>query len=390
MTKDSLRSFSVRVMADGAVILVQTSVPLLALKFGASPVLLGVIGWAAMAVRLPFCLAAGSLSDRYGRKIVAVPAAVLFVLASAGVGFSQSNLALLVFYTLLMVANGTFHPPLQSFIGDISARGQLARNVGASNFGWVGGIALTIFALGWLVDKSLRLPPFIAAVFSIVALVIMVTWRKPQDIKPDVDSNSTPPPAANPRVLLASRIGHFLGFTGFAIIVILFPKLGQYLGWTDKAIAQTVAAMRGGVALGILAANLYPWWRGKFWPQPLAQALMLLFGIIGALSSRQLVLSIAFCGVGATLGIAYTSAMYHGLSGRLKMGKNSGIHESLVSLANITGCLIGGVLAQAFTPRAPFVFFCVLVAFGLVATAAVRYTADRSAARTACKTPLVP
>jgi MFS family permease len=101
---------------------------------------------------------------------------------------------------------------------------------------------------------------------------------------------------------------------------------------------------------------------------------MLLFAMVMAITSRKAVFALAFLGVGAALGIAYTSAMYHGLSARRKRGRNSGIHEALVSAASITGCLFGGILAQLFTTRAPFVLFGVLVGLGLVATAVVRCT----------------
>ncbi len=58
LNTDKFYSFLVRATADATMVLVQTAVPLLALKYGASPIMLGAMGWAPMVLRLAFSLAA--------------------------------------------------------------------------------------------------------------------------------------------------------------------------------------------------------------------------------------------------------------------------------------------------------------------------------------------
>ncbi len=369
--KIRLHAFFVRTTADASMVLIQTAVPLLALRFGAGAVLLGAMGWVPMALRLPFSLSSGPLSEKVGRKTIAVPAVCVMALAAAAIGFSRSNVLVLLFFVLFTAADGAFRPAIQSFIGDISERGQLTSNLAAFNLGWGGGIAVTVFVLAWLVSIALDLPVYIGAGSCALTALLVILWRKKAGKEPVAQSNETSSPGCDPRVLLASRLTLLAGYVGFGAIRILFPKLGQHLGWTDREIAATTAYFLGGVGLGLLATNLRPWWRGRFWPQLVSQGLMLISGIVAAFTPSPIVLDMAFFAVGAVLALANTSALYHGLSWLNQRGKNTGIHEGLISGGVVVGCLIGGVLAQRFSPRAPFVLFGAFTALCLLVSAGV-------------------
>jgi MFS family permease len=158
--------------------------------------------------------------------------------------------------------------------------------------------------------------------------------------------------------LLIARMGHFLGFFGWGIIAMLFPRLGRSLGWSDPAIAYVIAFLMIGQSAGILLANASPWWRGKLWPQFAAQGLMLLCAIVISITSVPVVFESAFVILGIVISVAYTAALYHGMSARKALGKNTGIHESLIAAGNISGCLIGGIAARmTHSLRAPYVAF---------------------------------
>ena len=68
-------SFAVPACMDGMIGLVQTALPLLAIRFGATPWFLGMLGWTAQGVRLPCTIGAGVLSEKIGRTRVIIPAA---------------------------------------------------------------------------------------------------------------------------------------------------------------------------------------------------------------------------------------------------------------------------------------------------------------------------
>jgi MFS family permease len=358
---------------DGALALVQTAMPLLALRLGATSMLLGTIGWVAQAIRLPVCLTAGHLSEKVGRTRIIVPAACVFVIGCILFGHARSNLQVIVLYAMVMTAIGWFYPPLQALIGDVSERGQLTKNLGAFNIGWCVGGAVMGVAARWMVGAGLPVAFYAAAAAGVAALSLVLLWRRgtrgPVAHKPE-EADQPAAPDDDGTLLLIARMGHFTGFFGYATIRILFPKLARSgLHWSETTIATAVAMVLVGQAAGILAANVSPWWRGKLWPQMMAQAVMLASGVVIALSASPIILGAAFLAVGGSLAIAYTAALYHGLSSRKDRGRNTGIHEALVAAGGISGCLIGGLVAQRISLTAPYHLLAGLAGSCLVVSA---------------------
>lgn len=368
-----LHFFLIRATSDAGFGMGQAVVPLLALKFGATAMMLGTIGWVAMAIRFPFCLTAGRLSERFGRKAVSIPAAFILMLSLLGLTIAPSLVWVLIFYTVCAVCNGIFYPPVMALIGDVSPRGTLRKNLAIFNLGWCGGLASVAFVLAWLVGIGIKTPFYVSAglLFVTTMLVIFLPSDK---VQTEPDEEDTAPTGCDPRILIISRMGHFIGFVSLSVIRILYPKLGESLGWTDKQIAWTTAFLLGGLAAGLLVSNLGSWWRNRLWPQIAAQTIMFLAAGVAVMTSTREVFAVAFAIIGVAFGVANTSALYHGLSGRRERGKNTGIHEALVSAANIAGCLIGGLLAKAFDdPRAPLYWLCTLAGLAIAASLIVYY-----------------
>ncbi len=131
---------------DGSLSLVQTAMPLLAVRLGATAMTLGTISLAAQTVRLPICFTSGRISERVGRKTLIVPAACAITLAYVLFARAQSTAQIVLLYTLTLASIGAFYPSLQAMIGDVSGRGQLTKNLGAFNIGWCVGGGLAALA----------------------------------------------------------------------------------------------------------------------------------------------------------------------------------------------------------------------------------------------------
>ncbi len=355
---------------DGALALVQTAMPLLALRLGADPITLGSIGWIAQAVRLPICFTSGHLSEKLGRATIIVPAAGLIALASIGLAFAGSNLQVILYYTISLAAIGAFYPPLQAMIGDVSRRGELTKNLGAFNIGWCIGGSIAALGAGWLVRLGLSAAFYTACGGFVTAGLLVMAWRRRQtkQIRTQVEE-ATPAAQDTGPLLTIARMGHFMGFFGYAIVRILFPQVGKSMGWSESTIALVVAWILVGQATGMLAANASPWWRGKLWPQVGAQSLMLVSALVAWRAVSPIVLGASFFCIGLSLSTAYTAALYHGLSSRANRGRNTGIHEGIVAAGGISGSLLGGVTAQMISLRAPYIIMACLAICCLTATA---------------------
>jgi len=369
VTRTRAFCFAVPALMDGALQLAQVALPLLAIRFGASALFLGMMRSTAQAVRLPFCFGSGMLSDRVGRTRVIIPAVSLAFLACLGFAAARNNAQLLVLYVLLMVSIGAFYPALQAFIGDHSPKGELRKNLSWFNVGWTIGGSVCALVSGYLLAAKQVLPFTISAFMVLIVIQVLIRWAQlpvvgsgaPNDAGVRADDGPGP-------LLLISRIGHFLGFFGFSMTMSLFPKLGVELGMSEGTIGVVVGMALVGQAIGIFLSSAGPWWRGKLWPQLLAQGMAAASGVIVYFAVSRLLFSAAFLLQGISLGIAYTGALYYGLQARTNMGRNTGIHESLVAGGNISGAFLGGLAAQLISLRAPYVLFAGLAVLAIAAS----------------------
>lgn len=361
-------SFAIPALMDGMLGMVQVAIPLLAIRFGATAWFLGMLGWTAQGVRFPVTLSAGALSERIGRTRVIIPAAFLAALACVGLALARNNNEVLIAYILLMAAIGAFYPALQAFIGDQSPQGELRKNLSAFNIGWTSGGAICGLLGGYLLAAGRALPFSIGTVLAVGSMIFVFAWAHSAvgTMHAAEDAETQPATAGPGPLLFIARTGHFLGFFGYAVARSLFPKLGVELGFSEGEIGVLVGLLIVGQALGIFIASAGPWWRGKLWPQILAQGMAMASGLLVFATSSKLLFAAAFLTQGIALSIAYTAALYYGLQARTNMGRNTGIHESLVAAGNIIGSFIGGAVAQFISLRAPYLTFAGLSLLAII------------------------
>lgn len=362
-------SFAIPAFMDGTLGLVQTALPLLAIRFGASAWFLGMLGWTAQTVRLPFCFGSGTLSDKIGRTRVIYPAAGAVVLACIGFALAKNNTQLLLLYILIMSAIGAFYPALQAFVGDHSPQGELRKNLSWFNVGWTVGGSICALSAGYLLAAGRLLPFAIGAVMAFIVIQLVFFWSRTPAARNSEAEDAVSQTVIGPGpLLLISRMGHFLSFFGLALVKNIFPKLGTDLGMSEGTIGVLVGTTLVGQAAGIFASSAGPWWRGKLWPQILAQAMALAAGLMAFTSRSPLAFGMAFLVQGIALGIAYTGALYYGMQARTNMGRNTGIHESLVAGGSIIGSLAGGASAQFISLRTPYLIFAGLSLSAIIAS----------------------
>ncbi|MHB1000524.1 MAG: MFS transporter [Armatimonadota bacterium] len=359
-------SFLLPALMDGMLGLVLTSLPLLAIRFGASAWFLGMLGWIPQAARLPFCSLSGRLSDKIGRTRVILPAVGFALLACLGLTLVKNNTQALIVNIFLLISVGMFYPSLQALIGDHSPRGELRKNLSFFNMGWTVGGSVCGLAAGYLFAARVGLPFLGGAVLLCALIVLVVKWsREPITGAFEADSTSTQADDSPGALLFIARTGHFLGFFGYSLIRNIFPKLATDLHMSEGSIGLVIGMILVGQATGMFISSAGPWWRGKLWPLILSQSMMLIAGTAIFFTDSKLLFGAAFFLQGMSLGISYTGALYYGLQARTNMGRSTGIHESLVASAIILGSLMGGTTAQFISLRAPYITFACIAAVAI-------------------------
>ncbi len=354
---------------DCGIVFLQTAMPLIVVRLGASALILGTIGWIGQAFRLPMCLFVGQFSERVGRIVIIVPAACAFALGCLLMSFAGSPWQILPCYVIALASVGGFYAPLQALVGDVSQRHELRKNLGAFNLGWCAGSAVAALCVPFLVSWGLDRTLYAGSAAGLVAASLVLLWhscchRKQNGATTEIQEEAS----TYGWLLLISRIGHFVSYYGYSTIRIMFPKHAiTGLGWTEVMVTWATAQHLVGLGVGVTVAGLSGWWRGKVWPIAGALGIMTVSAVVATLSRIVVPTALAFFAFGLSQGIVYTAALYYGLSADGARGRNAGVHESLVAAGGISGCLLGGIAAQKVGLVAPVVLLSVLSCFALTA-----------------------
>ena len=325
--------------------------PIGALKsFDANPLQLGLIGTIINATYTVVCIFTGRLSDRVGSRSLYLPgAAIVFAVALPIVYFSSSLGQLFLAAPILGVGLGFYWAPLEREVGEASGSRNLWKTAGTFNCVWAGGICLGTYLSPGLYDQlGFKAGVALLLVLSGSALALLAP---PLRIEPRTEAEKPKAKETKPgdsRLLLVAWVANFSAY--FAIIGITnqLPYLGEKHLGIDMAmvglLAFSINLARFGGFFGL--RRLSGWSYSPAW----------LFAIQLAAAGALLTLSRTsepgyYFALPALLGIfsslSYSLSFFYGLSIPSHAGKNSGLHEAVLSLGLMMGPLACGAAAQA-------------------------------------------
>ncbi|MGQ9731990.1 MAG: MFS transporter [Candidatus Zipacnadales bacterium] len=347
------------------------------LAFHATPFQLGLLGTLSAVCYSAVCLVAGPISDRLGRRISVWSAcgglALVYLIAQRATTTHQ----LLALVPFSGSALAFFWPAVQAWIADLSSRSRtaLANNLGLFNISWSAGLAIgpTFTGYMWAFAASRGFSQAlafgsVAALAILVGLVIGGVHSQPHSV--DTSAESAEAISPNPltaSLLLGARAGTFASWFAVGVIGSLFPKLAHTLDF-DERLRGILASCYHVGQWGLFVAVLFgARWRLRRWPLAVAEVAALI-GMVSVVWAQQpFHFGVAFLLAGVCSGVAYTGSLYHSLHGRtIDRGKLAGVHEAILASGVFLGPLLGGLLAQYVSLRAPFVLAGVVFAGALM------------------------
>jgi predicted MFS family arabinose efflux permease len=149
----------------------------------------------------------------------------------------------------------------------------------------------------------------------------------------------------------------------------LFPKLGEQLGMGTPSIGALLSLITFSqvVAFAILAKTSS--WHYRLVPIFTSQAVLLLSSLMVYSLSGVGELAPIMVLIGGCTGITYYSSIYYSLNTSGSRGARSGIHEALIGVGIVLGPLMGGIVAQYWGLRAPYLLAAGAIVVGMAATA---------------------
>lgn len=317
--------------------------------------LLGLTGTLHVGTRVIGNVWFGRLSDRIGRKQLLKMACVLCGLSFLALRLATPG-AVFLAYFLSGVANSAFWPIMEAWIGDEEIGADLLRSLGAFGVVFTAGIA-TGSLLGGYFERLSSIAATLAGCLMLIPIGVLIAGT-PDDRHPGAAAGdpgeNAPPPKMRRRFLMAAWLANFATWFTIGLQRFIFARLCLESGLSKPAIGWINAALYLSWATTFLLLTRFRFWTYRRAPLLAFQALgALAAGLIWLLPSAPAFL-LGFALFGVSAGLTYFSSMFYGQHGAAERGHRSGLHEMILGLGMLVGPLIGGVLAQAYELRTPF------------------------------------
>jgi MFS family permease len=356
---------------------IYVTLPLMAKDlFGVSASALGLYGAASAAPYVLTALAAGRLSDRWGRRRIL---ALSFL--GLGGGFvllllSRTALMLYIPAILIGAAQGMYWPVLEGAMSDGQSPSQIKRAAGVFNFAWMGGLVAGPALGGFLykIDPAAPCAVGIALIALQVAMFLtpgamkIAPWGEDRPFHADA---RVPAPRRAVFVQLAF-VANVITFLTLSSFRSLLPEYALPHGITGGTYGLLQSAITFGMVLTNLALILWHGWhyslRVLLAVQALGAAILVLFCVT---DSYPALLALAAL-LGFPACVTYFSSIYYGMEQSAHKGAHGGNHEAVIGLGAAIGPVLGGVaITVSGFSRANLLLGAALLALAVLAQIAI-------------------
>lgn len=326
-----------------------------AAELGASAFIVGLLGALMFGVYVVSALILGPLSDRWGRRPVAIASALLAAATATGCGFTTHVPTLLVLSSAFGLALGGFWPTVIAWLGTGAQGGALNRRLARFSMAWNVGLLLGFALTGQLFMLAPSLPFYAAGavIVTLALLLVLPVAPPPVEILP---ANYVAIPAGR-GFRKTGWLANFALTFAMTGAVALFPKLATALDIAADRHGLLLAIARGSALIAFWSLQHIEFWRTRLWPLWVAQAVVVFalasIGVAGEFWQFAIALGIT----GAVSGYTYQASLYFTLEESAAKGKGSAFHEAILASGMFLGPILAGLVGQQFDLRAPY-YFC--------------------------------
>ncbi|MCD6231173.1 MFS transporter [Candidatus Aerophobetes bacterium] len=367
--KNNFLFYIVSFLTDIVIGVVLLASPLLAIKLKADSLQLGGLGFIVSIFYILFCIPFGKLSDRWRRKYMVVLGCFLYLFSSLSISLATCFFHLLIFMALIGIAGAMFWPSFEAWIAE-RGKGKLIKRISFFNVSWSLGVAIGPLICGILFELNYRFPFYFAALLSggVIYLILKKLPAYKGEEKVIITGGISPVKdcALENSYLNLARIANFTGWFAIGTVRYLFPKLSVEIGIQPTILGILIFLPFISQALFFYILGFSSRWHYRLFP-------LVFFQILGAvgilcifLIPSLFVFGISFIFLGMTTGISYFSSIFYSLSSSQDKGKKASIHEVFLGGGALAGPLIGGIFAQIYNLKVPYLIASLVILAGII------------------------
>lgn len=339
--------------------------------FHAPPAMVGRFGALWSLVYFASCLVFRNLTARLvprNSMTFMTAASAVIILSLCAV---PSLPAAFIAYSAFGAVLAFFWPPLMGWLSRGLEGRDLSRATGLFSFSWSLGGIVSPYLAGTLSERGKFLPLWFAvAMFTANAVFLQVSKRflRDSDERPapslvrsaSVRDESTP-------LRFSAWTSVFVLYAAIGILANIFPLFARAeLGLSESRTGLLITVRTAATTAGFLFFGRSSFWRFRKGLLPVPTSLAAGAALILALAAGVLpVLAAGLVIFGFAAAWAYNSSMFYGASGASDRDRRMTVHEALLTVGQVFGSLLGGILYQASSMRAVFLFTAFLAGAGV-------------------------
>ncbi|MGC9966969.1 MAG: MFS transporter [Syntrophobacteraceae bacterium] len=350
--------------------------PLFARSLGAATVEIGLINSSFMLAAGVFAMPLGIVSDRLGRKPVAMAGLLVSALSSFLLAFSRTPAQMMAIYVLAGIGIAAFGPTMMSFVADFSPATHLGRSYGWYTMAMYGGMSLGP-AIGGIFAYLLGYERVftISAILSLIMLsIVLLTFPGQKSLRSSSlqkrGSGKKIKALLKNRLLLACWLVTLFSCFGLGVFITFLPLHASDHGIGAGEIGLIFAAHALVNALGRIPFGYLSDWISD-------RSILVLTGLLGysisiagtGFSTSPAMFFASAFAMGISMGVAFTAigAMISEMVPADFRGLAMGGYNTCIYIGMMLSGLIMGVVAHSFGFRTCFLITACVNAAGAIA-----------------------
>ena len=339
-----------------------------AAELGATAFELGLLGSVWLGVYSVCAPLAGRLSDRAGRRMMAIVGTAIAAVSTLACAFTTNIPFLLVLTGVMGMGVGMYWPPIIVWVGGGLTGRPLAARMARFSVAWNVGMLIGYGISGKVFQFDPRLS-FVLAAGGMGVIVLLLSLQRGEA--------TTTAPTETAMVELrhvpkgrgfrkTAWLSNFSMLFAVAGMLALFPQLATRTGIAPDLHGYLLLLHRLAALGVVLVLPHFQFWQTRLWPLWIVQAIAVLGVAAIGVGESTAWFCAALMVCGAMLGYNYQASILFTFEEMTEKGKGSGIHEAMLGLGAFFGPILAGWVGNHFNSsmRTPY-FFCaaVLAAF---------------------------